>query len=302
MSITTDVVAPSVAVDQGQAPHSVRVNTAALERVQAVKASLASGYGKSGRGFGKLCVTETRVWLRGSDVFWVVFPALLLVVFGILNPENRMPLEGGSEHIFYGTPLYGVYALNILIPPFIAMAIGMTCISILPVTFGYFRDKGMIKRISATPMSSYGLFAAHYGIVIVMGLISAALAVAAVAVIVPLHVPQNVMIVLAGIILGMMSMLAVGSIVSALVKTAKSGTTWGNLIYFPLMFTAGVFTDVQPGGIVYHIGRVNPMGAASQVMSYGWFGGDSLPWIQMLVMVAWTLVLVPLSAKLFRWQ
>jgi len=33
-------------------------------------------------------------------------------------------------------------------------------------------------------------------------------------------------------------------------------------------------------------------------MSYGWFGGDTFPWVQIISMIAWTAVLTPLAAKL----
>ena len=302
MTTTTDQTAAPSRLILADSPDTVPVNTVAQARVQAVRSAVAQGTGKSGRGFRKLLATETKVWLRSSDVFWTAFPALLLVVAGLLNEENRMPLQGGPDHMAYGTPLYGVYALNAVVPAFIAMAIGMACICVLPSTFGAFREKGMIKRFSATPMSPYGLFAAHYIIVIVMSLAGAALAVGTVAVLVPLYIPQNIIIVLAGIIIGLLSMLALGSIISALVKTTKSGQMWGNLVFFPLMFVAGVFTPVLPGSLIYNIGRFTPMGAASQVLWYGWFGGnEGMPWLQLAVMVVWTAVLVPAAVKLFRW-
>jgi ABC-2 type transport system permease protein len=65
---------------------------------------------------------------------------------------------------------------------------------------------------------------------------------------------------------------------------------------------SGVFTVIEPGTWLYQIARVTPLGAASQVMSYGWFGGDTFPWIQIVTMIACTAVLTPLAVKLFKWQ
>src|SRR5262245_32925939 len=45
---------------------------------------------------------------------------------------------------------------------------------------------------------------------------------------------------------------------------------------------------------------VRQLGAASQAMSYGWFGGDTFPWVQIISMIAWTAVLTPLAVKLVR--
>ena len=42
--------------------------------------------------------------------------------------------------------------------------------------------------------------------------------------------------------------------------------------------------------------------AVTEMMSYGWFGGDSFPWIQIVTMIAWTVALTPLAVKLFKWR
>ena len=73
-------------------------------------------------------------------------------------------------------------------------------------------------------------------------------------------------------------------------------------IFVPLIFTAGVFIVIEPGTWLYQIARVSPMGAAAQVMTYGWFGGGTFPWIQIAALVAWTAMLTPLAVKLFKWR
>jgi 3-dehydroquinate dehydratase-2 len=42
--------------------------------------------------------------------------------------------------------------------------------------------------------------------------------------------------------------------------------------------------------------------AAAQIIQYGWVGGETFPWIQMVVLAAWTVVCAPLAVKLFRWR
>jgi len=54
--------------------------------------------------------------------------------------------------------------------------------------------------------------------------------------------------------------------------------------------------------VLYQIARVSPLGAASQVMSYGWFGGSPFPWVQIGAMIAWTALLTPVAVKLFKWR
>ena len=135
-----------------------------------------------------------------------------------------------------------------------------------------------------------------------MALAGALIAVIVTSALFKVATPNNIAMVVLGFVLGMAAMMALGSLVSPRVARASTGTAIGDIIFFPLLLTAGVFTVIKPGTVLYQIARVSPLGAASQVMSYGWFGGDTFPWIQIAAMIAWTAVLTPLAVKLFKWQ
>ena len=143
------------------------------------------------------------------------------------------------------------------------------------------------------------MFAAHFVINVTMALAGALIAVVVTSALFHIVVPNNIALVVLGFVLGMAALMALGSLVSARVSRASTGTAIGSIIFFPLLLTAGVFTVIQPGTWLYQIARVTPIGAASQVMTYGWFGGDTFPWIQIVAMIAWTAVLTPLAVKLF---
>jgi len=263
--------------------------------------SLGAGLGAfRGRGFGRLVLTEGKVWLRGSDLFWaLLFPTVLILGQAAIAPELRQMATGDT---WAGTPFYGVAVINIILPAMIAMAIGMTSLAILPTTFGGFREKGALRRFSATPMRPQLLFTAHFIINVTMSLAGSLIAVVVLSALFRIAVPNNTAMVVLGFVLGMAAMMALGSLISARVQRAATGTTIGNILFFPLILTAGVFTVLEPGTVLYDIARVTPLGAASQVMTYGWFGGKSFPWIQIVAMLAWTAVFTPLAVKFFRWR
>jgi ABC-2 type transport system permease protein len=172
----------------------------------------------------------------------------------------------------------------------------------MPATFGGFREKGILRRFSATPMRPQSMFAAHFIINVTMALAGALLAVVVTSALFQVVIPNNIAMVVLGFVLGMAAMMALGSLVAARVSRASTGTAIGTIIFFPLLLTAGVFTVIEPGTVLYQIARVTPLGAASQVMSYGWFGGDTFPWVQIVTMIGWTAVLTPLAVKLFKWR
>lgn len=252
------------------------------------------------RGFGRLVLTEGKVWVRGSDLFWaLVFPTVLILAQAAIAPELR---EIASGDTWAGTPFYGVAVINVILPALLTMPIAIAALTIMPATFGGFREKGILRRFSATPMRPQSIFAAHFIINVTMSLAGALIAVVVTSALFHVVTPNNIGIVVLGFVLGLASMMALGSLVSARVSRASTGTALGNIILFPLLFTAGIFTVLEPGTVLYQIARVTPLGAASQVMSYGWFGGHTFPWIQIVTMLAWTAVLAPLAVKLFKWR
>jgi ABC-2 type transport system permease protein len=252
------------------------------------------------RGFGRLVLTEGKVWLRGSELFWVLlFPTLLLLGQAAIAPELR---EIASGDTWAGTPFYGVAVINVVLPAMLALPIAVTTLLVMPATFGGFREKGILKRFSAAPMRPQSLFAAHFIINVTMSLAGALIAVIVVSALFRVVIPNNIAMVVFGFVLGMAAMMALGSLVSARVPRASTGTAIGNIIIFPLILTASVLTVIEPGTVLYQIARLTPLGACSQVMSYGWVGGDTFPWIQIIAMIAWTAVFTPLAVKLFKWQ
>jgi ABC-2 type transport system permease protein len=219
------------------------------------------------RGFGRLVLTEGKVWMRGSDIFWaLLFPTILLVGQAVIAPELRQIAHGDT---WAGTPFYGTSVINVILPAMLAMPIGITALTILPATFGGFREKGMLRRFSATPMRPQSMFAAHFIINVTMALAGALLAVIVTSFLFKVVVPNNVAMVVLGFVLGMAAMMALGALIAARVSRASTGTAIGNIIFFPLLLTSGVFTVLEPAWL-YQIARVTPLGAASQVMSYGW--------------------------------
>ena len=92
--------------------------------------------------------------------------------------------------------------------------------------------------------------------------------------------------VAAAFVLGAAAMFGVGLLVAARARKGSAASSLGMLLYFPLLFLAGMWT---PGpampDVVGEIAAYTPLGAASQAMTEAWFEG-SLPTLQLVVMAA----------------
>ncbi len=255
--------------------------------------------GTGWRGFGRLLRTETAVWLRDSSsvFFGVLFPTVLLVGVGFGIPGMREPITGAPQDSLW----YGVTPIATYLPTVLAMAIGTLAILSLPVTFATFRDKGVLRRMSTTPMRPQAIIVAHLAINVATTFIGVALALGVAQALFGIVQPTQLGVVLGAFVLGMLSLFSLGMLLSAVVNKPSTANAVASLVYFPLLFLAGLWTPgpIMPD-IVRQIGQFTPMGAAAQAMDTGWFG-EGFPLLQYVVMLAYTAVLLPLAIRLFRW-
>lgn len=251
------------------------------------------------RGFPTLLRTETVVWARefASVFFGLLFPTVILLGVGFLIPGMRDPITDAPPN----SPWYQVTPIATYLPTVIAMAVATAAITVLPVSFATFREKGVLRRLSATPMRPQALVVAHLVINVAVTIAGVVLALVVAQLAFGVVRPEQLGVVLLVFVLAMLAMFALGMLIGAWAPRASSATAVGMLLYFPQLLLAGLWT---PGPIMpellRQIGQFTPLGAASQAMTTGWFE-SGFPLLQVVVMVVWTAVLLPLGVRLFRW-
>ncbi len=251
------------------------------------------------RGFPTLLRTEAKVWLRdGAGVFFgLVFPTVLLVGIGLVIPGMRDTITDAPT----SSPWYGLTPIAMYVPTVLAAALATASLTVLPPTFGALREKGVLRRLSTTPMRPQGLIVSHYLINLAATLVASVIALVAGQLVFGIAAPEQAGVVVLSFVLGLAAMFAVGTLIAARVPRAQTASAVAMPVYFPMLLLAGLWT---PGPIMPEalrvIGRYTPLGAASQAMTIGWFE-QGFPLVQVVVMVAWTAVLLPIGVKLFRW-
>ncbi|MCP4307126.1 MAG: ABC transporter permease [bacterium] len=238
--------------------------------------------------------TQSKVFLREplAVFFGLIFPALLLVVLGTVFPGATDP---ATE--FDGLSLVEVYA-----PVSIVLGLATVAISLLPAGLGADRERGILRRLSTTPVHPRALVAAHLAVQFAVVTCATVAAVLMARVVFDVPFPGSPGWFIVAYVLGAVSLLAVGLLVGAVVPTASSGQAVGMLLYFPLLFFAGVYIPlpVMPQGI-QTISSYTPAGAAVQALSDSWAG--TVPEMSSLfVMAVYVVVAGPLAVRLFRWD
>lgn len=172
---------------------------------------------------------ESKLFLREwSGLFFVfVLPVGLLTIFSLLNTG-----EGGSD----GVPV------SFLPTMAIGIGIGILGMATLPMVLAGYREKGVLRRMSTTPVRPVKLLIAQL-------LLHLAAAVAVIAVILGLgriafgaELPGSGVRFALAAVLYCVSQVSIGLLIAGLVPTARGASIVGNILFFPSMFFAGVWT------------------------------------------------------------
>lgn len=244
--------------------------------------------------FSALTRTQFKVFLREplAVFFGLVFPAVLLVVIGVAYPGATDP-----EPTFDGRSLVEVYA-----PTAIVLGLATMAVFLLPVALGGDRERGILRRLSTTPVHPRTLVAAHLAVQLVVLTLASLAAVLVGTLAFPIPWPERPGWFVLAFVLGACSLLAIGLLIGSLAPTATTGQGVGMLLYFPLLFFAGVYIplEVMPDGI-RSVSGLTPAGAAAEALSASWFG-TTPDTSDLVVMVVYAVVAGAVAVRLFRWD
>ena len=232
-----------------------------------------------------LTMTEAKLLVREPlALFWgLVFPMALLAVMGLSSSDIG------------GVPLVTIYEPIVI--AFVGVVFGVQGI---PVQVAGYRERRILRRLATTPAGPVRVVAAQLivSLVVVLAATAGVLAVGPLGFGVPL--PRQ----LAGFVLvataSATAMLALGLLIGAVAPTARSAGAAGTVLFFPLMYFAGLWTP-QLSPATRHIGQYTPLGAGAQALRDAMAGGWPHP-AALLVLGAWTLACAGLAVRVFRWE
>jgi ABC-2 type transport system permease protein len=241
---------------------------------------------------GRLTFMELRMVLRErSRLIRMVIPFVLLVIFGSIPfyTQDRASLGGYS--------LFDAY-----LPVLITYALGMVALTGLATVLAGYREKGVLRRLQTTPAGPVRVLAAQIisqlAVVAVMVVLIIAVARLGYGVFVPRQAAGFVVAAL----LAAAALLGLGLLVAAVSKTSQAAQGIGLLLFFPLMFFAGLFfpIPVMPH-FLQHLSHATPLGAAVAAMSAAWVGHWPQP-LQLWTLAAYAVGCGLAAAKFFRWE
>lgn len=246
------------------------------------------------KALAALVGVETKVFVREpvAAFFSLIFPAVLVLVLGGAMPGFTEP----------SADIAGRRPIDIYLPITLALAIAtVTMTSLLGVLSSY-REKGVLRRLSTTPVSPAALLGAQLVVNVAALIIGSTLAYGAAALAFAVPLPGSGWGLAVSFVLGSAAMCAVALVIAAVAPNTRVSAGIGTMIYFPMMFAAGVWTPgpTMPEA-VRRVADFTPLGAASQAMQDAWAGGTPRL-LHLAVLLGVTVVGGTVAARTFRWS
>ncbi|MER5877446.1 ABC transporter permease [Streptomyces sp. NPDC060235] len=237
--------------------------------------------------------TEIRLFRREPGaIFWILlFPTLLLVILGSI-PSFRQP-----------DPSFGgLRPIDAYVPVAVLLGLIVGCLQSMPQSLTGYRERGILRRMSTTPVRPAALLSAQMLVFGGAALVSALLALTVGRLVFDVTLPRQAGGYLLALVLAVLAALALGAVVSAVSRTTKIAGAIGSAVFFPMMFCAGVWLPVQamPDALARIVG-CTPFGAAAQALNQA-AAGHWPGWSHLGVLIAWTVLLSAGAARWFRWE
>lgn len=229
----------------------------------------------------KLTVVETKLLIREPGaLFSLLIPLFILVVFG-------SSIEPGD---------------TVLLPMALAIAVGLIGLYLLPTTLATYRERGILRRMSTTPVRPGNLLVVQLLLQLVLAVAACGLLMTVAGTVLGAHLPSQVLPGVLVFLLGTASMFAIGLLVAALAPNGRAANGIGVLLYFPMAYLAGLIQPPsQMPDIVASVGQYTPLGAFGQSLREVWAGGAPSPWL-LGAMAVYALLISIAAARFFRWE
>jgi ABC-2 type transport system permease protein len=241
----------------------------------------------------KLTFTELKLFLRDPTAvfFAVVFPPMLLGILGAI-PAFREPSED----------LGGQRVIDLYVPIMIGFVLAMLALSVLPTYLATYREKGILRRLSTTPVQPSSLLLAQLAMGVGMALVAVTLVLGIGVVVFGTAMPEQLLGYLVAFVLAAAASFAVGLLIAAVAPSGKAASGIGSILFFPMMFLAGLYfpREVMPE-VLRRIGDFTPLGAGVQALQDATTGAWPQP-LHLAVLAAFAIAASLTAARLFRWE
>lgn len=131
--------------------------------------------------------------------------------------------------------------IDFLLPGLIAMSVMQMAVFSVAFVFVQYKEKGVLKRLAATPMRPEQFVAANIVTRLLVSLVQTAIFILVGIFVLKAHIVGSYLLVTLCVLLGALMFLGLGFAVSGVAKTVDTVPALANLLVFPMLFLGGTF-------------------------------------------------------------
>jgi ABC-2 type transport system permease protein len=167
------------------------------------------------------------------------------------------------------------------------------------------REKLILKRLGATPLSRGTLVASNVLMRLIIAIFQTLIIVGIGMVLFGVTIVGNPLVVAGFVVLGSMAFLAIGYVIAAYARTEDTANSLASVVQFPLMFLSGIFfpIDFMPEWL-QPVAAFLPLTYLGDALRQTMVGGAAYVPLEVdfLVLSGWLVASFLISARFFRWQ
>ncbi len=167
------------------------------------------------------------------------------------------------------------------------------------------REKLILKRLNATPLSRGTLVLSNVLMRLIIALVQTLIIVGIGMALFGVRIVGSPLLVAGLVVLGAMTFLSIGYVIASYARTEDTANSLASVVQFPLMFLSGIFfpIDFMPSWL-QPVAAFLPLTYLGDALRQTMVGGAAYAPLSLdiLILGAWLIGSLAVSARFFRWQ
>lgn len=245
------------------------------------------------RSFGTLLKNELKLNIRNMKmvVFAIIMPLIVLVLLGFLY--GTKPAGDGLAYTFVEQSFGALCTISICAGGLMG----------LPLVVSEYRERKILKRLQATPVSPAKLLAVEFAIYMLYSFASLLILALLAKLFWNVTMHGSLPAFLGSWLLTLISTLSLEMMVGGISKNTKSASVIACILYFPMLIFSGATLpfEVMPG-FMQKVMRIFPITQGIQLMKATFLGLPTDVWPPVVVMGIVAVLCAGIAVKFFKWK
>lgn len=245
--------------------------------------------------FKTLLKNELKLNIRNMNmvIFAIIIPVIVLIVLGFIYGSKSA--AEGMEYTFLEQSFGALCTISICAGGLMG----------LPLVVSEYRERKILKRFRATPVSPTKLLAVEFSIYVLYSIASMLILFLVAVAFRKVRLHGNLLAFLGSWFLTLISTLSIGMMVGGIAKNTKTASMIACILYFPMLIFSGATLpfEVMPR-IMQKIVSVFPLTQGIQLMKATFLGLPVTSEVVMpiLIMCVITILCFGISIRYFKWE